>query len=323
MSEDLQASQDLINLSLALYLLSMAIAPLWWASFGAVFGRRAVYIISFGLSIVFSIPAALTQSIGVLIVMRLLIGGCLVSVQTVGAATVADLWEPKERGLAMGVFFLGPQAGLLVGPIIGGALTQRWGWRSTIWFMVIFTAVALVFPLLLVPETSPLPRASSKDSGAQQRGRGFAQRSKRIARMVLIEPLKAFHICRFPAALLVLFWVGEVTLALHVLNVGMQDSFGKDPYNFNALELGLVYIPSSLGYIVGAVLGGRWMDTVMQRTAKQAGRYDGTGNLIFYPEDRLRENAWLGALVAPAGFIWYGWTVEHTAFWLAPVSLES
>jgi MFS family permease len=318
MQKDLHASQSIINLSLALYLLSMAIAPLWWTSFGVVFGRRAVYIISFGLSIIFSIPSALTNSIYVLLVLRLFTGGCLVSVQTVGAATIADLWQPRERGLAMGVFFLGPQAGLLVGPIIGGALTGRWGWRSTIWFMVVLTAIALIIPLLLVPETSPMAPSTSGDHPGIQ-SPGMTAQHKKVAKMILVEPFKAFRVLRSPAIVLIMIWVGEITLSLHVLNVGLQDSFGRDPYSFDALELGLVYIPSSLGYIVGAIVGGRWMDSIMQRTAEKAQRYDESGKLVFYPEDRLKENAWIGALLAPAGFIWYGWTVENKVCWLAPV----
>ena len=146
------------------------------------------------------------------------------------------------------------------------------------------------------------------------------KKAGKVAKMILVDPLKAFRVLRSPALVLIMIWVGEITLSLHVLNVGLQDSFGKDPYNFDSLELGLIYIPSSIGYIVGAILGGRWMDTVMKRTAKKAGRHDASGKLIFFPEDRLQENAWIGVLLAPIGFLWYGWTVEKEVFWLAPVS---
>lgn len=42
-----------------------------------------------------------------LIVMRVLSGGAAASVQAVGAGTIADLWEPRERGRAMSTFYLG------------------------------------------------------------------------------------------------------------------------------------------------------------------------------------------------------------------------
>ena len=52
-----------------------------------------------------------------LILMRLLGGGASASVQAVGAGTIADLWEPRERGRAMGMFYLGPLTGPLFAPV--------------------------------------------------------------------------------------------------------------------------------------------------------------------------------------------------------------
>ena len=70
--------------------------------------------------------------------MRMLSGGAAASVQAVGAGTIADIWEVKERGRAMGIFYLGPLCGPLLAPIIGGALNEGLGWRSVQWFQVRF-----------------------------------------------------------------------------------------------------------------------------------------------------------------------------------------
>ena len=61
------------------------------------------------------------------------------------------------------------------------------------------------------------------------------------------------------------------------------------------------------------------MDRIMNREAVRANRYAEDGKLIFQPEDRMRENAWLGALLYPAALIWYGWTAEKGVFIVAPV----
>jgi multidrug resistance protein len=135
---DLDSSPTITNLSVALYMLSMAIFPLWWSAFSEVFGRRTIYLLSFILFILFSIFSAVAKSIAMLVVMRMLSGGAAASVQAVGAGTIADVWEPKERGRAMGIFYLGPLCGPLFAPIIGGALAQRWNWRTTLWFLVIY-----------------------------------------------------------------------------------------------------------------------------------------------------------------------------------------
>lgn len=94
-----------------MYMLSMSLFPLWWSSFSETLGRRTIYLVSFVLFVVFSILSALSNSIAMLIVMRILGGGAAASVQAVGAGTIADIWESKERGRAMGIFYLGPLMG--------------------------------------------------------------------------------------------------------------------------------------------------------------------------------------------------------------------
>jgi MFS family permease len=73
-----------------------------------------------------------------LIATRLFAGGAAASVQAVGAGTIADIWETRERGRAMGMFYLGPLCGPLLAPIIGGVLGQAWDWRATQWALVIY-----------------------------------------------------------------------------------------------------------------------------------------------------------------------------------------
>lgn len=57
----------------------------------------------------------------------------------------------------------------------------------------------------------------------------------------------------------------------------------------------------------------------MAREARRAGRYDENGKLMYRPEDRMRENAWIGALLYPGALVWYGWTAQKGIFWLVPV----
>ena len=81
-------------------------------------------------------------------------GGAAASVQAVGAGTIADIWDVRERGRAMGVFYLGPLCGPLFAPIIGGALAEKFGWRSTQWFLAIYGGAVLVFLFFALPEVS-------------------------------------------------------------------------------------------------------------------------------------------------------------------------
>lgn len=108
-SREFDVSSTIANLSVALYMLSMSIFPLWWSSFSETLGRRTIYVVSFILFVLWGILSAVSTNIAMFIVMRVLSGGAAASVQAVGAGTIADIWEPKERGKAMGIFYLGMQ----------------------------------------------------------------------------------------------------------------------------------------------------------------------------------------------------------------------
>lgn len=75
---DLNSTSTIVNLSIALYMLAMSIFPLWWSSFSEAFGRRTIYIVSFALFVLFNVLSAISHSISVLIVMRMLAGGASV-----------------------------------------------------------------------------------------------------------------------------------------------------------------------------------------------------------------------------------------------------
>ncbi|CBF81466.1 hypothetical protein AN5656.2 [Aspergillus nidulans FGSC A4] len=338
-ADELNATTTVTNLTISLYMLSMSIFPLWWSSFSERLGRRTIYIASFALFVVFNVLCAVSSSIAMLIVMRLLSGGASASVQAVGAGTIADIWDTRERGRAMGIFYLGPLCGPLIAPIVGGALAQRWHWRSTMWFFSAYGGVVVVLILLGLPETlsganqkplmppadpastteEPLSRRASRVSSVQTQVFGTTARWLKLIKIIFLDPLKIILYLRYLPVLLTVYYAAITFGSLYVLNVSIENSFGKEPYNFDTLIVGLLYIPNSLGYVVSSIFGGRWIDKIMVREAKKANRYDEKGNLIFRPEDRMRENAWLGALLYPAGLIWYGWTVDKGVFWLAPM----
>jgi len=87
------------NLSVAFYMLSMSLFPLWWSSFSETAGRRTVYLTSYILYIIFNSLAAVSSSISMFIVMRVLSGGASASVQAVGAGTVSVKKEECQEAL--------------------------------------------------------------------------------------------------------------------------------------------------------------------------------------------------------------------------------
>lgn len=331
---DLNTTQTITNLSVAMYMLSMSIFPLWWSSFSETLGRRSIYLVSFTFYTIWNIASALSSSIGMLVVMRILSGGCAASVQAVGAGTIADIWEVKERGRAMGIFYLGPLLGPLLAPIIGGVLSQAWGWRSTQWFQVIYGGILCITLLFCLPETlakrTPPTLPVTANSGEKARPeltristrQSVQVKTKRVARIFyrcIIDPLSVLLYLRFPAVLITVYLSSITFGSLYVLNISIQQTFSEAPYDFSVIILGLLYIPNSLGYVLASLVGGRWTDYIMHREARAAGRYDSHGKLIFRPEDRMRENAWIAAILYPGALIWYGWTAEKGVIWIVPM----
>ncbi|KAJ4163197.1 hypothetical protein LMH87_004940 [Akanthomyces muscarius] len=325
-SEEFHTTSTITNLAVAMYMVAMSIFPIWWSAFSEEFGRRSIYLTSFTLFVLFSIASALSVDISMLIVMRIGVGGASASVQAVGAGTIADIWEPRERGLAMSMFYLGPLLGPLFAPIIGGALSQAFGWKSTMWFLAIYGGVIVIMLTLLLPETlareapppsdtAPLTRLSTRESTKLHTKR-FASSINRF----IFAPLKVLLFLRFPPVLITVILAAFAFGSLFVMNITVQQQFAKPPYSYPQLTVGLLYIPSGLGYIVGSLLGGRWLDYIMAREAAKAKRYNDKGKLIYLPEDRLRENAWIAVTVYPCGLLLFGWTINYGVMWLAPAA---
>ncbi|KAL9019879.1 MAG: hypothetical protein Q9185_002821 [Variospora sp. 1 TL-2023] len=332
-SAEFHAESSVTNIAVALYMLAMSVGPLWWSSFSETVGRRTIYLVSFVLFIIWNILGAISTSIAMLIVMRLLGGGAAASVQAVGAGTIADIWEAKERGNAMGIFYLGPLCGPLLAPVIGGALAQRWGWRSTQWFLALYGGVLLLFLVFALPETlktatPPVEEKNKENAASEHRLTRISSRQKvkqtshkwtKMLKRWLIDPLKIILYLRFPAVSITVYYASVTFAILFILSISLQDTFSKPPYNFSTIDVGLVYIPNSFGYFLASLFGGKWTDRIMAREAKKAGRFDEHGKLVYRPEDRMRENAWVAAFLYPAALICYGWAAEKGVHWVVPL----
>ncbi len=166
----------------------------------------------------------------------------------------------------------------------------------------------------LASDDPSLTRTTSRQS-VQRKTAKYIKAAKRF----FLDPLKIILYLRFPAVLITVYYASITFGSLYLLNVSLQTTFSKPPYNFSTTLVGLTYIPNSIGYVLASLFGGKWTDTIMAREAKRAGRKDENGKLMYIPEDRMRENAWIAAFLYPAALIWYGWTAEKGVFWLVPL----
>lgn len=91
---------------------------------------KTLYLGSLFVFTLASAACAMAWSYDSLIAARVLqaIGGG--AIQPIGMAIVAELFEPKERGRALGIWGMGIMAGPAIGPTLGGYLTDSFSWRT-------------------------------------------------------------------------------------------------------------------------------------------------------------------------------------------------
>ncbi|NLA39639.1 MAG: MFS transporter [Methanomicrobiales archaeon] len=125
------------------YLLASVIFLLPAGRLGDSRGRVTVFMTGTLVYTAGSLLAVFTPTIGMLLLFRFVqgIGGAMIYANSV--ALITYLYPPGERGYAIGLNTTAVYAGLSLGPFIGGALTQFFGWRST--FVV---TVAIAVPVL-------------------------------------------------------------------------------------------------------------------------------------------------------------------------------
>ncbi len=151
---DLGASVSGLQWTVDAYTLVLSCFLLLAGSTADRFGRKRVFQIglaAFGLG---SLLCALAPSIEWLIAARALqgVGGTMLN--PVAMAIIATTFPvPAERARAIGVFGSITGLSLALGPILGGALVDGFGWHSVFWINVPIVAVAIVSTALFVPET--------------------------------------------------------------------------------------------------------------------------------------------------------------------------
>lgn len=126
----------------SIFVLGFACGPLLLAPLSELYGRVIIYHITNVLFLIFTILCAFARNESMLLVFRFLSGFAGVATITIGSGTIADLMPREKRGKAVSVWSVGTILGPMVGPIIGGYVTEVSGWRWVFWFISI--AVSLL-----------------------------------------------------------------------------------------------------------------------------------------------------------------------------------
>jgi DHA2 family multidrug resistance protein len=147
MQGSLSASLDQINWVLTSYIVASAImtAPIGWMS--DRFGRKRLFVICCAGFTVASLLCAMSQDIGAMVFARLLQGAFGAALVPLSQSVMLDAYPPEQRGSAMAIWGMGVMLGPILGPALGGFLTDRYSWH---WVFLINLPVGIITVLGLM-----------------------------------------------------------------------------------------------------------------------------------------------------------------------------
>src|SRR6195256_6209622 len=129
MQGSLAATSDQITWVLTSYIVAAAImtAPVGWLS--ARFGRKRLFLACLVGFTVASMLCGFAASLNQMVLLRLLQGMFGAGLVPLSQATMLDLYPVERRAFAMSIWGMGVMVGPILGPTLGGYLTEAYDWR--------------------------------------------------------------------------------------------------------------------------------------------------------------------------------------------------
>ena len=153
MRASLGASQDEINWVLTSYIVAAAIMTPPSGFLAAKFGRKRVLLTAIAGFVAASVLCGLAQSLNQIVAFRLLQGLFGASLVPLSQGILLDIYTVEERGSAMALFGVSVMVGPVLGPVIGGWLTDSISWRWVFYINVPIGALAFAGIVIFVSET--------------------------------------------------------------------------------------------------------------------------------------------------------------------------
>lgn len=311
------SDQTLATFVVSVFLLGYVAGPLVLVPLADIYGRVVVYHAGNLGFIIFNIACAVSTDMSMLIGFRFLAGLIGSAPMTVGGGTVADIMPYEQRGLAIMVWNLPVVAGPVIGPVIGGFLTQAAGWRWLFWLIVIASGVTAVVGVAVLRETNPAVLLKRKTNRLRRETGNPGLRSrldmglskKEIFIRAIVRPSKLLFLS--PICALACLYNSFVYSIMYLFFTTFTFVF-EGEYGFSQGIVGLTYIGMGIGMFAGMVLYGLTSDKIVKHLAKKHGLDQGK------PEHRL-PLAMFTAPFIPAGLFIYGWTVEYHVHWAVPL----
>jgi MFS transporter, DHA1 family, multidrug resistance protein len=262
--QSLNAPTAQVQQTMTAFLLVYSIMSLWHGAIADAYGRRRLTLISLSIFVLASVGCALSNSVTFLMIFRGLQGGTAGVGMIVGRAVVRDLFDGAQAQRLMShvatIFTIAP----VLAPVLGGWLQVKFGWRSIFVFMALLGGFILLSYWKALPETLPSDKRQRLDPA-------FLARSY-------------WKVMTMPAFLLA---CSSMTLAgagffIYILGAPI---FLLKHLKLRETQFIWLFLPISLGMIIGAAISGRFAGKISARQTIIAGYAVMTiaaiGNVLF------------------------------------------
>jgi DHA1 family bicyclomycin/chloramphenicol resistance-like MFS transporter len=231
------ADPAVVQMTISLYFAGLAFAQLFLGALSDRFGRRPVLIAGFLITVVTSLAAAVATNVVALVVARTAQAFGASTGVVIGRAIVRDVYSRDRAASMLGWVTMSTVFIPMFGPLIGGVLDETLGWRSIFLFIGIAALVIVAWAARSLPETRP-----------QQPAPGASMNQLWIeARALLSTPaFLGFVIC---SGMISGPYYAILGGAPHIIITQMGRS---------SAELGIWFVLSSLGYMLGNFFAGRF-----------------------------------------------------------------
>ncbi|KAH8705264.1 putative MFS multidrug transporter [Talaromyces proteolyticus] len=311
-------STEVTTLSTSLPLFGFCIGPLVWGPFSELYGRKTPLFFGYAVFAIFQIPVAVAQNLQTILVARFFVGlfGC--APLAVIGGTLADIWDPVDRGVAVALFSGATFGGPTFGPIIGGFIVEsHLGWRWTAWITLIASSFFMIIAFIFVPETYAPVLLQRRAARLRVETKNWAyhaildENPPKMGDIVTRYLLRPFQMLILEPILLL------ITIYLALIYGILYLTFEAYPISFQEVRhwthAGVAALPF-LSILVGVFIGGAIIIFVTKtRFARKMKKH---GRVV--PEERLPPMI-IGSILLPIGLFWFGWTSNENITWVPQV----
>lgn len=149
------ADQEFAQLAVSLYLFGLAFSQLVLGPLSDRFGRRPVVLAGLALTVISSAGGIAAETMGQIILARVLQSLCASTGLVIGRAIIRDLYDRERAASMIGWVATAMVVAPMIAPLLGGILDTSFGWKSIFVFVAILSAGVLVWAVYALPETKP------------------------------------------------------------------------------------------------------------------------------------------------------------------------